>query len=138
MIQELKVFLLRGNVIDLAIAVVIGAAFTTVVNTFVEQILNPLIGLIVGQRDLSGLALRIGEGEDPTVFGFGILLNAIINFLLVGLVLFLVVKAANRATQARRAKSEVVPQSVVEETPEDVLLLREIRDTLRQDRPPAT
>lgn len=130
MIRELKAFLLRGNVIDLAVAVVIGAAFTTVVNTFVEQIINPLIGLIVGQPDLSRLALQIGEGDGATVFGFGILLNAIINFLLVGLVLFIVVKATNHAMHARRAKSEVVPESVAEETPEDVALLREIRDAL--------
>ena len=130
MIQELKAFLLRGNVIDLAVAVVIGAAFTAIINAMVEQLINPLIGLVVGQRDLSTIALRIGEGDDATVFGFGVVLNAIVNFLLVGLVLFIVVKAANRASEARRATSEVAPGAVVEETPEDIMLLRQIRDAL--------
>lgn len=137
MIQELKAFLLRGNVIDLAVAVVIGAAFTAIVTALVEQIINPLIGLVFGQPDLSAIALRIGEGDDATVFGFGIFLNAVINFLLVGIVLFFAVKAANRLMEARRR--EGTDEVTEEETPEDIVLLREIRDALGSPpvQPPA-
>ncbi|CAN5188770.1 large conductance mechanosensitive channel protein MscL [soil metagenome] len=130
MIGELKAFLLRGNVIDLAVAVVIGVAFTAIVTALVERIINPLIGLIFGQADLSALTLTIGGGasEDATVFGFGIFINAIINFVLVGTVLFLVVKAANRAMEVRKGQVEV--KQSAPEIPEDVALLREIRDAL--------
>jgi large conductance mechanosensitive channel len=127
-ISELKAFLLRGNVVDLAVAVIIGAAFGAIVTAFVDQIINPLIGLLFGQPDLSAIALRIGDGDDATVFGIGILLNAIINFVLVGTVLFFVVKAANRAMEMR--KKTVDADEPAPEIPEDVALLREIRDAL--------
>ncbi len=125
MISELKAFLLRGNVIDLAVAVVIGAAFTAIVTALVDNIINPLIALIFGQPDLSGVAFTISD----STFGVGNVLNAVINFVLVGLVLFFVVKAANRMMEARR--NEETDEVTVEETPEDIVLLREIRDAIR-------
>jgi len=125
MISELKAFLLRGNVIDLAVAVVIGAAFTAIVTALVDNIINPLIALIFGQPDLSGVAFTISD----STFGVGNVLNAVINFVLVGIVLFFVVKGANRMMEARR--NEETDEVTVEETPEDIVLLREIRDAIR-------
>lgn len=125
MISELKAFLLRGNVVDLAVAVVIGAAFTLIVTAFVDNIVNPLIALIFGQPDMSGIAFTVNEAT----FGVGLVLQAILNFILVGIVLFFVVKAANRAMEARKREVDADEPEVVE-IPEDVQLLREIRDSL--------
>ena len=125
MIDELKAFLLRGNVVDLAVAVVIGAAFTAIVTAFVEFIINPLIGLIFGQPDLSSVVLTVSDAE----FGIGSVLNAVINFVLVGLVLFFMVKGFNSLMDKRR--DEETEEVTVEETPEDIVLLREIRDAIR-------
>lgn len=125
MIDELKAFLLRGNVVDLAVAVVIGAAFTAIVTAFVEFIINPLIGLIFGQPDLSSVVLTVSDAE----FGIGSVLNAVINFVLVGIVLFFMVKGFNSLMDKRR--DEETEEVTVEETPEDIVLLREIRDAIR-------
>jgi large conductance mechanosensitive channel len=124
MISELKAFLLRGNVIDLAVAVVIGAAFTGIVSALVEGIITPLIGLIFGAPDFSRLVVEV-RGQE---FLVGAFLNAVINFVLVGTVLFLVVKAANKAMTARKREVEV--GQATPEIAEDVALLREIRDAL--------
>lgn len=126
MIQELKAFLLRGNVIDLAVAVVIGAAFSAIVAAIVEGIITPLIGAVFGGADFSTLIVE-ARGQQ---FLIGGVVNAIINFIAVGTVLFVVVKAANRAMEARKRQvgaEEVVPEP---EISEDVALLREIRDAL--------
>lgn len=126
MIQELKAFLLRGNAIDLAVAVVIGAAFSAIVTALVEGIITPLIGAVGGGADFSSLIVE-ARGQRFLVGG---VINAIINFVAVGTVLFFVVKAANRAMEARKRKvdaEEAVPEP---EIAEDVALLREIRDAL--------
>lgn len=126
MIQELKAFLLRGNVIDLAVAVVIGAAFSAIVTAFVTGIVTPLIGAIFGSSDFSSLVVD-ARGQEFLVGG---VVNAIINFIAVGTVLFFVVRAANRAMEARKRSvgaEEAVPEP---EISEDVALLREIRDAL--------
>lgn len=124
MIQDLKAFLLRGNVIDLAVAVVIGAAFAGIVAALVTGIITPLIGLLFGGQSFSSLVVT-ARGQD---FLIGGVVNAIINFLAVGTVLFLVVKAANTAMEAR--KKEVDVEETTPEISEDVALLREIRDAL--------
>lgn len=126
MISELRAFLLRGNVIDLAVAVVIGAAFTASVTALVEGIVTPLIGVVFGGDSFSSLEVTV-RGQD---FLIGLLINAIINFILVGTVLFFIVRAANRAMEARKrtvGAEEAVPAPDI---PEDVALLREIRDAL--------
>jgi large conductance mechanosensitive channel len=117
--KEFKAFILRGNVIDLAVAVVIGAAFTAIVNSIVADLITPLIGLILGGTDFSQYN-DVGPG-----FNFGNLLNAIINFLVVGVVLFFVVKAINKVM--RKAPAEPPPPAPP--TKEEVLLA-EIRDIL--------
>ncbi len=95
-VKEFKEFIARGNVMDMAVGVIIGGAFTAIVNSMVNDILNPLLGLITGGVDFSSLAITIGEGENPAVFAYGAFLSAILNFLLVALVLFLIIKGINK------------------------------------------
>ena len=128
MIAELKTFLLRGNVIDLAVAVVIGVAFTAIVTAIVDGIIGPLIALIVGEPDFTGWTVTVSDTE----FLVGVVISAVINFVAVGTVLFFVVKGVNRLMDARRREAD--PEVTAEETPEELLLLRDIRDAL-QSRP---
>jgi large conductance mechanosensitive channel len=118
-IKELRDFLFRGNVIDLAVAVIIAAAFTAVVSSLVADILTPLLGLL-GIPDFSTWTIQVGDAE----MRIGLFLNAVISFLLVGAaVFFLIVKPASRL----RPKVEEAPAG-----PTEVDLLTEIRDELRQ------
>ncbi|MEO2105899.1 MAG: large conductance mechanosensitive channel protein MscL [Actinomycetota bacterium] len=123
MLKEFKEFLMKGNVIDFAVAVVIGAAFAAIITALVEGIINPIIAAIVGQPDITQVTTSIGSAKLLT----GQVIGAIINFVLVGLVLFLLVKAANKAMDARKKEPEEVE---VVADPEEILLLREIRDSL--------
>jgi large conductance mechanosensitive channel len=117
-IKELRDFLFRGNVIDLAVAVIIAAAFVAVINSLVADILTPLLGLL-GVPDFSTLTLQVGSAT----MNVGLFLNAVISFLLVGVaVFFLIVKPADRL----RAKPDEAPAG-----PTEVDLLTEIRDELR-------
>ncbi|WP_104433256.1 large conductance mechanosensitive channel protein MscL [Kineococcus xinjiangensis] len=129
MISGFKDFVLRGNVIDLAVAVVIGAAFTKVVNAMVEGLINPLIAAVGGEREMSGLNQTIGQTE----FGFGDVLGAIVNFLIVAAVVyFFIVTPVNRLFLRMREGEEAEPKAV----PADVQLLTEIRDLLREHATP--
>jgi large conductance mechanosensitive channel len=128
MIGEFRKFILRGNVIDLAVAVVIGAAFTAVINSMVNDIINPIIGLILGGVDLSNIfvvlrpavidgveiwqftTLAAASEAGAVTLNIGNLLNAIINFLIVGLVLFLIIKSMNRAMVLARLKEAEKPE----------------------------
>ena len=125
MIKEFREFILRGNVVDLAVAVVIGAAFGAVVTAFVADIVTPLIAAIGGKPDFAALSFTIND----STFRYGHLLNAIISFLIIAAVIFfLVVKPLNVLAE-RRKRGEV---SEPEAQPEDILLLTEIRDLLAQ------
>jgi large conductance mechanosensitive channel len=136
MLKEFKTFISRGNVVDLAVAVVIGAAFATVVASFVDGIINPIIGLIGGD-DLSrlGITLKDASGTDPAVvLQYGIVLSALINFLLVAAaIFFIVVKPLN--VLAERRKRGTVPAEEAPELSDEALLLTEIRDLLRTQQP---
>lgn len=92
MFNEFKAFIARGNVLDLAVGVVIGAAFTAIVTSLVDDLINPLIGLIVGGVDFSGLSFGLGDAQ----FMYGNFITAIIKFLIVAWVVFLIVKGVNR------------------------------------------
>lgn len=131
MLKEFKAFLMRGNVVDLAVAVVIGAAFGAVVTALVEGVITPLLGLF-GDQDFSQyvITLKEGSGENPDVtLKWGAVLTAIIKFVSVaGAIFFLVVKPM-QAMQARRKSGEVT-----DDTPapsDEAILLTEIRDLLR-------
>lgn len=123
-IKEFKAFAMKGNVIDLAVAVVIGAAFGKIVSSLVANIITPIIGLLMGGVDLSGLAYTIGDAEVT----YGVFVQSIIDFTIVALVIFVVVKAINSFQKKEEAKPEA--EKVVEPT-EEVKLLREIRDNLK-------
>jgi large conductance mechanosensitive channel len=125
MLAEFKKFILRGNVIDLAVAVVIGAAFTAIINSLVNDIIMPLIGLILGKVDFASLSITIGD----SVIAYGKFIMAIVNFLIVALVLFLVIKAINRVNDMKKKEEAAAPPP---EPPADVKLLTEIRDLLNK------
>jgi large conductance mechanosensitive channel len=129
MIQEFKEFIMRGNVLDLAVAVVIGAAFTAIVNSLVADIITPILGVLMGGVNFAGMSATVGDA----VIGYGNFIQAIINFLLVALVLFLIVRSIN-AMQRRRAQQAEVAEPPAP-TAEEVLLT-EIRDLLRAQRYP--
>lgn len=138
MFNEFKKFLMRGNVVDLAVAVVVGAAFGAVITSLVEDIINPIIGLVGGQdfADL-GITLKDAEGADPAVvLGYGAVLSAIINFVLVaGAVFFLIVKPLNAI--AERRKRGQAPEEDTPAPSDEALLLSEIRDLLASQAAPA-
>jgi large conductance mechanosensitive channel len=122
MLREFRQFLLRGNVIDLAVAVVIGAAFTAIVNSLINDLIMPIVGLILGGIDLTGLSMTAGGA----VIAYGKFIQAIVNFLVIGAVLFLVVRAVNRLHK----RQEAAPA----EPPAQEKLLTEIRDLLRESQ----
>lgn len=125
MIKEFKAFIMRGNVLDLAVAVIIGAAFIAIVNSLVNDIIMPIIGVILGGVDFSSLAITVGEAT----ITYGNFIQAIINFLLVALVLFLIIRAINRMSRKPAEAPAPPPAPTAEEK-----LLIEIRDLLRERR----
>lgn len=145
MLQEFKAFIARGNVLDLAVAVIIGAAFGTIVTSFTEDLIMPIIGLVSGGVDFTGMFVVLGDipvdyQGSPTdyealkkagvaLFGYGKFLTALLNFLIVAWVIFLMVKAANRM-MAKPAEAPAAPPAP---TPSEALLA-EIRDELRKGR----
>ncbi len=124
-IEEFKAFAMKGNVIDLAVAVVIGAAFGKIVSSLVDNIITPVIGLLMGGVDFSGLAHTVGEAE----ITYGVFIQSVIDFVIVALVIFLVIKAINKATEK---KEEAPAEEKPAEPSEEVKLLREIRDNLKR------
>jgi large conductance mechanosensitive channel len=125
MIKEFKDFILRGNVIDLAVAVVIGAAFGAVVTAFVASFITPLIAAIGGKPDFSALAFTINGSR----FTYGLFFNALLAFLIIALVIFLVIVKPMNALQKRAAAKD---EPASDAPAEDVVLLTEIRDELRK------
>ncbi len=134
MISEFKEFAMRGNVIDLAVGVVIGGAFGKIVSSLVDQIIMPPIGMITGGVDFSNLkwVLKPADNSDPAhkvaevAIGYGAFINTFIQFVIIAFAIFLVVKAINRLTRKQKAEPAAAPPPA-----EDVLLLREIRDSLK-------
>jgi large conductance mechanosensitive channel len=120
MLKEFKEFIMRGNVIDLAVAVIIGAAFTAVVNSFANDILMQIVAAVFGKPDFSDLTFELGDA----VIRYGAFITVLINFLIVAFVIFLVVKAINRLQNLRTKEEE----EELEET--EVDLLTQIRDAL--------
>jgi len=125
MLKEFRDFINRGNVMDLAVAVIIGAAFSGIVTSLVNDIVTPIIGVITGGVNFSGLAITVGEA----VIGYGNFLQAVINFLLIAFVVFLLVRMVNNL----RKKEADVPADPPAPTTEEKLLT-EIRDLLKAPR----
>ncbi len=150
-LQEFQAFISRGNVLDLAVAVIIGAAFSAIVNSLVKDIINPLIGFLIGKPDFTNLFCVLSRPDGytgpetyealtkagATVFGYGAFLTSVVNFILLAFVIFLLIKCVMRA---RKHLEELVRIKEEEEKkiapppapPENVLLLREIRDLLKE------
>jgi large conductance mechanosensitive channel len=142
MLGEFKAFIARGNVLDLAVGVIIGGAFGTIVKSLTEDVIMPLISAVTGSPDFTANFIRLGPvpadfAGDPSSYaalkeagvamlGYGAFLTAVLNFLILAIAVFLIVRQANRFF----AVSAPAPAPV--ETPEDVLLLREIRDSLKK------
>ena len=94
--EEFKKFISRGNVMDMAVGVIIGGAFTSIVNSLVNDVMMPVLSLITGGLDFSSLCIVLGEGENAATLNYGAFIAAVINFLLIALVVFLMVKTINR------------------------------------------
>lgn len=129
MIKGFRDFILRGNVVDLAIAVVVGAAFTGIVTQFTKSFIEPILKLIGGGGVHGGAFIVNGVS-----FDWGAFINAIINFLIIAAILYFFIVVPINKIMARRHKGEA-QDSAPATTPEDVALLREIRDLLKQPRP---
>lgn len=125
MIKEFRDFIAKGNVMDLAVGIIIGAAFTAIVSSLVEDLINPLIGLFVGGLDFSGLSFGIGDAQ----FMYGSFITAVINFLIIAFVVFLLVKGVNRIKDSAVKKEAPAPEAP--KGPSEVELLAEIRDALK-------
>ena len=143
MLKEFKEFIARGNVIDLAVGIIIGAAFTAIVASLVSDLINPIIGLLTGGTDFSahylvlkgevppGAGLQVARDSGAAVFAYGAFLSAVINFLIIAWAVFLLVKAVNRLQSAaiRKKAEEPAPSGPSQEE-----LLLQIRDELRAQR----
>ncbi|MDR3098687.1 MAG: large conductance mechanosensitive channel protein MscL [Paraburkholderia sp.] len=143
-IKEFKEFAVKGNVMDLAVGVIIGGAFSTIVNSVVKDLIMPVIGVVTGGLDFSNLFVRLGHIPDTfkgnpdsykdlqtagvAVFGYGAFITALINFVILAFIIFLMVKFVNKLRQSETPAPAAPPP-----TPEDVLLLREIRDSLKSN-----
>lgn len=138
LLSEFKQFAMRGNVIDLAVGVVIGGAFGKIVTALVDKVIMPPLGWLIGNVDFSDLAWTLaparvaadGSEIPAVVIGYGEFLNTVIQFLIVAFAIFMLVKGVNRL--ARRRKQEEEAPAAPPEPSEEVLLLRQIRDSLQQ------
>ena len=153
--QEFQAFISKGNVLDLAVAVIIGAAFSKIVDSLVKDIINPILGVLVGRPDFTNLFVVLKDAPNytgpqtyeglvkagATVFGYGAFLTAIVQFLLLAFVIFWLVRVvttvrkhieaqAARLLEDKKAQEAAKPAAPAP-TPEDVALLREIRDLLK-------
>ena len=129
MVQEFKSFAMRGNVVDMAVGIIIGGAFGKIVTSLVNDVIMPPIGVLLGGVDFSNIAITLREavGDAPAVtLGIGVFVNTVINFLIVAFAIFLLVKAMNAA----KKKEEAAPAAPPAPSKQEVLLT-EIRDALR-------
>jgi len=141
MFKEFKEFAVRGNVVDMAVGIIIGAAFGKIVDSLVKDLIMPPIGLALGKVDFANLFVVLKHGATPgpyatvdaaqkagaVTFNYGVFINTCISFVIVAFAVFLLVRAINRL---KRAEEQKPPEPAP--TPEDVVLLREIRDALKK------
>lgn len=131
MLKGFRDFIMRGNVVDLAIAVVIGAAFGAVITALVEDFITPLIAAIGGQQDFSALTFTVNN----SVFKYGAFINAVVAFLFIAAAIYFFVVAPLNRMAERRARKMVAGEPDAEAKPEDVILLEQIRDLLANEDP---
>ena len=141
MLKEFREFALKGNVVDLAVGVIVGAAFGKIVDAMVVDLIMPLVSMVFGRLDFSNYFIALAQVPETVpltldalkkagipVFAYGNFITVAVNFLILAFVIFLMVKQINRMKRAEAAPVAQAPAS----TPEDVLLLREIRDQLKR------
>jgi large conductance mechanosensitive channel len=148
MFEEFKKFIARGNVMDMAVGIILGAAFTTIVKSMVDDVFMPIAGVFTGEIDFSNKFINLGSGQfdtlkaaqqagAPTV-NYGLFLNASLNFLIVAFIVFLIVKAVNRMKDVIDREEKEAAHVKKEEPsapPADIQLLTEIRDLLKENHP---
>ena len=127
-VKEFKEFAMKGNVMDMAVGVIIGGAFGKIISSMVDDVLMPIIGMITGNVDFTGLMLKFGEGEGAAVLKYGQFIQNVVDFLIVAFCLFLMLKGINKLN--RKKAEEPAPAAPAGPTQEE--LLAEIRDLLKQ------
>lgn len=143
LLQDFKAFAVKGNVIDLAVAVIIGGAFSGIVKSLVDDIIMPIVGRIFGKLDFSNLYLPLADVPDGVastlaavreagvpVLAYGSFISVMINFIILAFIIFMMVRQVSKLTKALIKEEQAAPAAPAP-TPEDVLLLREIRDSLK-------
>ena len=128
LVQEFKEFAMKGNVLDMAVGIIIGAAFGKIVSALVGSILMPAIGMIVGGVDFSGLSIELGTDAktgEPVAIAYGQFIQALIDFLIIAFAIFMALKGINKMKKAPAPAAPAAP-------PREEVLLTEIRDLLRQ------
>ena len=130
LVDEFKAFVMRGNVVDMAVGVIIGGAFSKIVTSLVNDIFMPIIGMVLGNVDFTSLEIKLGEpveGAEQAAIRYGMFIQEIVNFLIIALCIFMVIKLINKA----KKKKDEEPAPAPEPTKEEVLLT-EIRDALNK------
>ena len=128
MMKEFKDFAMRGNVVDMAVGIIIGAAFGKIVSSLVSDVIMPPIGMLMGSVSFSELALALGEGEGAATINYGVFIDTIINFLIVAFAIFMLIKGINSMKKKEEEKPSEPPKPSAEEA-----LLTEIRDLLAKN-----
>ena len=145
MLKEFKEFAMKGNFVDMAVGIVIGAAFSTIVKSFVDDIIMPVVGVLTGGVDFSNMFLVIKEGAEGVSYStvasaaeagavtinYGLFINALITFIIVAFALFIVIKGMNKAQAALEEEAEAEEEAPAEPS-DEVKLLTEIRDALNR------
>jgi large conductance mechanosensitive channel len=131
MLEEFREFAVKGNVVDMAVGIMVGAAFTKIVSSFVADVVTPPLGLLLGGIDFTnfGIKLKEGVGDQPdVVLAYGKFIQTVVDFAIIAFVLFLAIKMINSLRRQEEAKKEEAPA----EPPREERLLEEIRDLLRE------
>lgn len=126
-VKEFKEFIAKGNVLDMAIGVVIGSAFGKIVSSLVDNIIMPIVGVIIGGHDFSNLTIKIGNA----VISYGIFIQNVVDFLIIAFCIFTVIKMINKLSHRKKEEEKVEEEAVLSD---EVLLLQEIRDLLKDNK----
>lgn len=137
MLKEFKEFIMRGNVLDLAVGVIIGGAFTAIVTSLTTNLITPLIGLVIslifpGSTNVDDVTKNLSFSINGVVFNYGLVISAVITFLITAFVLFMIIKAVNNANKIVPKKAEEVEEEVVEEPETTEAILNDIRTLLAE------
>ena len=143
MLKEFRNFIARGNVMDMAVGIIVGAAFTAIVSSLVADLINPVIGLFTGGIDFTnnyfvlsgdvpaGASLQDARDAGASIFAYGSFIMAVINFLIIAFVVFMLVRMVNKIKEAAEGPAEPTPEAAAPPPPPEIALLTEIRDALQ-------